>query len=425
MSKGGRGSRAGELAPLAVLASVLVTAALVRTGTPRAPVAAPPHAIAATGDAALPPADAPLRGARADGARVEEAGPRTLHGDARRTHRSHGRGPRAVKLAWTADVGAPVEAQVTASPDAQTLYVASLGGALTALARGTGAVRWRVPLGDRAYGAPAVAPDGTIYAGSDAKAMRAIGPRGDVLWTLEVPGEADTAPLLTDDGMIVFAAGSTVLAARRGGDVAWRFVAKGKVFTSPALAPGGLVVFGAQDHRVYAVRAATGEQAWSVDLGADVDGGPAIGDHGEIFVGTDGEEIVRLDAAGAVAWRTHVGGFVRGALSVARSGDVLAGVYGPSPRQVRLDGATGAVRGARAVPGTGAREFGVHGGALEDDEGTLYFGAQDDRVYGVDEDGRTSFIFQTAGDVDAPITMLDGGAIVVASDDGKVYLLLP
>ena len=56
---------------------------------------------------------------------MREGAARMLHGDARHTHRAHGHGPRALKVAWTVSVGGPVEAQVTASPDEQTLYVAS------------------------------------------------------------------------------------------------------------------------------------------------------------------------------------------------------------------------------------------------------------------------------------------------------------
>ena len=72
-------------------------------------------------------------------------GARMLHGDARHTHRAAGRAPgHAPVVAWTRDVGGPVEAQVTTSPDEQTLYVASLGGTLTALARADGAVKWKL-----------------------------------------------------------------------------------------------------------------------------------------------------------------------------------------------------------------------------------------------------------------------------------------
>src|SRR5258708_11572813 len=75
-----------------------------------------------------------------------------LHGDAQHTHRAAGRAPHtAPEVVWSHDVGGPVEAQVTASSDEQTLYVASLGGSLRALARESGVERWALTLGDRAY----------------------------------------------------------------------------------------------------------------------------------------------------------------------------------------------------------------------------------------------------------------------------------
>jgi outer membrane protein assembly factor BamB len=412
------GSRAA-LVPLAVIVTVVAAAAVVRlkekAPTPRV---APTSAWSEAGvSSALPP----LRGVRpALDAGAAEAPP-MLHGDARHTNRAHAEGPHAVRVAWSVDVGGAVEAQVVASRDAQTLYAATLEGALFALARDTGETRWRADLGGRAYATPCVGPDGTIYAGSDAKKFRALTPDGKVVWTIETDGEADTGAFVAE-GLVVFAAGRSVHAARKGGDVAWRFEAKGKVFTAPALAKD-LVVFGSQDHHAYAVRVANGQLAWSVDLGADVDGAPAVGDAGESFFGTDGDEVVRVEPSGAVAWRTNVGGFVRGALSVARNGDVLAGVYGPTPRQVRIDGATGALQSGFSVPGTGARELGVHGGATEDDRGALFFGAQDDVVYAIAPEGTLMWSFAAQGDVDTPITLLPGGAVAFGSDDGHVYLL--
>ena len=55
--------------------------------------------------------------------------------------------------------------------------------------------------------------------------------------------------------------------------------------------------------------------------------------------------------------------------------------------------------------------------------GTLVFGAQDDSVRAIDGGGQLLWSFTTGGDVDAPVTLLDDGSLVVASDDGKVYLL--
>jgi outer membrane protein assembly factor BamB len=80
----------------------------------------------------------------------------------------------------------------------------------------------------------------------------------------------------------------------------------------------------------------------------------------------------------------------------------------------------------QAVQGTGAREFGVQGGALEDSLGTLLFGTQGDDVLAIDAaygSGTLLWRVTTRGDVDAPVTLLSDGTLVVASDDGTVRAL--
>jgi outer membrane protein assembly factor BamB len=282
---------------------------------------------------------------------------------------------------------------------------------------------WVFDFGNRAYATPLALGDGTIIAGSDAKQLFALAPDGKKKWTLETEGEIDTGIMRASDGSIEFSSGRDVLRVRKNGEVAWRFSAKSKVFTSPAIADDGLTIIGSQDHRAYGIDA-RGQKVFAVDLGADVDGSPAIADDGAIYVGTDNGEIVRLDAHGSVAWSAPVGGFVRGALSIARNGDVLAGVYGPSPRQVRI-APDGHVRGAFTIQGTGAKEHGVHGGALEDAAGTLFFGAQDDQLRAVAATGELLFQFAAQADVDAPVTLLSDGTLVFAADDGTVYHLGP
>jgi outer membrane protein assembly factor BamB len=411
--------------PLAVLVAIVVAAVVARRSWQRAVTTTKTIPVGSNAtERGTTNFDAPLRGpVPPPSAHVPSGAPRTLHGGPHRTHRAAAKGPSAPKVGWRVRVDGPVAAQVTASPDESTLYVATLGGSLTALSRSDGSRRWAVSLGDRAYSTPLVHDDGTVYVGTDAKKLVALSPKGETVFRLETEGEADTAPVFGKDGTIVFAAGKYVYSARRGGDLAWRYAAKGKVFTSPAVTDDGLTIVGSQDHHVHAVTSG-GTLAWTVDLGADVDGGPAVSDDGSIYVGTDAGDVVKLDANGHVAWRTPVGGFVRGALSIARNGDVLTGTYGPVPRVVRLS-PDGMVRGAFPIRGTGAREFGIHGGPLEDEGGVLYFGAQDDVVYAVAPDGTERWRFETGGDVDAPLSMLSDGSLIVPSEDGTVTLLLP
>lgn len=417
-----RGVDVVRAAPVVALSTIVAIAIAVRATRPARTAPVVTTAVAS----ALPRAPAPALGADVPDAHTPR-GARAFamqHGDGRRTHRAEARGPgEAARRAWRADVGGPVVAQVTASPDGRTLYAATLGGALVALDRATGHVAFRVDLGGRAYGAPLVLADGTIVVGSDAKKLFAVSPEGAVKVRLELGDEVDTSPLLTSSGDVVVAAGTALVALRPSLDVRWRYRARGKIFTSPAELEGGIVVVGAQDHHVHAVDGA-GKLAWKVDLGADVDGSPAVDDAGNVVVGTDGNEVVRLSKAGVPVARTRVGGFVRGPLSIARNGDAVVGTYGPAPRLVRVS-PLGEVVFELPVQGTGAREHGVHGGPLEDAAGTLYFGAQDDRVRGIGRDGSLRLDLRTEGDVDAPLTLLEDGGLVIPCDDGTISLVLP
>jgi len=262
-----------------------------------------------------------------------------------------------------------------------------------------------------------------IYVGSDAKKFFAISPeKGAIVWSLETRADADTGAVIAKDGTLVFASGSHVFDVRRGGDIAWRFSAKGKIFTAPAIGDDGTIYVGSQDDHAYAITPA-GSEKWAVSLSADVDGSPAISDDGGIFFGTDADDVVRLELDGGIAWRSDVGGFVRGPLSISRDGSLVVGTFGPAPREVRIDGKTGSIMGSLRIQGTGAREFGIVGGALEDDDGTSYFGAQDDAVYAISRDGSVRWRLLTGGDVDAPLTLLPDGALVIPSDDGKIRLV--
>ena len=242
-------------------------------------------------------------------------------------------------------------------------------------------------------------------------------------WQLDADGDVDTAPASTPYGAIVFGAGRTVVAVHPNASVLWRVKTKRKVYSSPAVAPDGTVFFGSQDHRLYAV-APDGQIRFAVDLGADVDCAPAVDDDGTVYAGADGGLIAAIDpSSGAIRWRKTLDGHVRGSLTITRSHQVVAGVYGPSPSVVELDGVSGAQHWRFRIQGAGAAEFGVHGSPVEDAQGNLFFGGQDDAVYALTADGIVRWKLGTGGDVDAPIVIASPGVLYVASDDGKLYAI--
>ncbi len=346
--------------------------------------------------------------------------PSMIHLNPRHTNRSPWSGPAEPILAWTFDAGGPIEAAPAVLDDG-TIVVGTLHGKLFGVTP-DGAQKFVVDLGERIYSSPLVW-HGSLLVGMDRGKFFGLQTNGTARWKLETDGDADTGAAWTPWGGLVFASGKLLYAARVEGTLLWRVRARRKLYSSPAVGDDGTVFVGSQDDHVYAV-APDGKVRWRVSVGADADSAPAVGDDGTVFVGTDGGDVVAMSPTdGAVRWRRKAGGFVRGALAIARDGTVLAGTYGPRPRVVGLWPDDGSQRFEFAIQGTGAREFGIHGAPVEDAQGRLYFGAQDDFVYALRPDWTLLWKFATRGDVDAPVVITPAGLLLAGSDDGKLYAI--
>jgi outer membrane protein assembly factor BamB len=392
-----------------------VIAAVVSVRIPRAPRF--DETVAAATSSSVDQAEQAAPDRRSVG-RVSAGPPSMLHLDPRHTNRSPFEGPTLPTVAWTFDTGGPIESAPAVLDDG-TILVASLGGKLFALTE-SGKVRFSVDLGDRIYGSPLVSND-AIFVGSDAHKFFGITRDGVIRFRLDTPSDADTGAAPTPWGGIVFASGRVVHAAKPDGTLLWRVQTRRKCYSSPAVGDDGSVYVGSQDHFFYAI-SPEGKVKWRVDLGGDVDASPAIQDDGTIVVGSDKGEVVALAPEnGSIRWVAAVGGFVRGAMSLGRDGTIFTGTYGPTPRLVALEPTKGEVRFRFPVSGTGASEFGIHGGPVEDAAGRLYFGAQDDHAYCLTSEGALVWKLRTGGDVDAPLVITPKGLLLVGSDDGKLY----
>lgn len=408
------------MAALAVL-GVLLAAVAVKRRAARSRPSEADRMLPVTSSLVLPPPTPSARVRAADpAARVNDGPARMFHLDPARTNRSPFVGPSKPILAWAYDATDPIETAPVVLDD-DTAVIGTLGGKVIGI-KADGTRAFETHLGDRVYASPLFS-GGALYLGSDDGKFVSMSSSGKVRWSLAAEGDVDTAPTVTPYGALVFAAGDTVHAVRPSGSVLWRVRAKRKFYSAPAVGADGTVYIGAQDNRLYALTR-SGTVRFKLDLGADVDCAPAVDDGGMVYVGVDGGAVVAVDPSEKkVVWRAKVGGHVRGGLTVTRDHSVVAGVYGPAPRVVSLDGKTGEENWSFGIQGTGAREFGVHGSPVEDREGQLYFGAQDDVVYALTSNGALRWKFATGGDVDAPIVLARDGVLYAASDDGKVYRL--
>ena len=348
-----------------------------------------------------------------------------------------GTGPEGQpSVLWDVDLGAVV----FASP-----ALAQVGGELTALV-GTHAGRFvgvavegpragqlvlDLNLGGMVWASAAVA-DGRAYVGADDDTLYAIDLDGKrVAWSLKVgncgeprvPGpegarcDADGGPTIGADGDLYLGADG-VYRVGRDGKVRWHYPADAEtkarhVFAAPLVADGDVYV-GGQDGLILALKAADGALRWSYNVKADVDGGPAMGEDGNLYVGADDGRLYALRSDGSLRWSFVAQKDIRAAAAVAASGAVYIGSFDGNLYALAPSG------DVKWVLPTGGR---IAASPVIDAAGTIYVGSQDHHLYAVSPKGRVLWTFELPGDVDSSVAISDSGIVVVGCDDGHLRAL--
>jgi outer membrane protein assembly factor BamB len=215
----------------------------------------------------------------------------------------------------------------------KSLYLLKNNGALYAVSKNTGRVRWKRKLGYLAAASPAYG-DGKVYVtllqrGAHTRAGRVVALRasdGKILWNRLLPSRSESSPLL-DGGHLYFGSenGSVYSLRLEDGSVRWKYKAKGAVKAALALADGKLY-FGDYSGHVYALWEDSGKVAWSKGTsGARFGLGsgqfystPAVA-YGRVYLGnTDGNVYSYASDNGKLAWRKHTNGFVYASPAVAQ-----------------------------------------------------------------------------------------------------------
>src|SRR5271157_232644 len=142
--------------------------------------------------------------------------------------------------------------------------------------------------------APALGPDGTIYAQTDDHRMVALSPTGAMLWDLH--DSADIAPIAVAPGGTVYASdANALLAVNPDGTLSWR--ARIGNVTAAAPVPDGGVIAGVAGGPVIAL-SPDGAERWSFTPAGGFSGRVAIAD-GLVHVGSASGTLYTLDLSGA------------------------------------------------------------------------------------------------------------------------------
>lgn len=180
----------------------------------------------------------------------------------------------------------------------------------------------------------------------------------------------------------------------------------------------GTIYVGSRDRHVYALSSSGGSVIWRRDLGGDVYSSPALhtdaGGRERLYVGSDANFFFVLDAAdGEVLVHLRTEGDLDTGIVVADDGTAYFGA-GQELWAVAPDG--------RVRFRFRARDK-IFSSPSLDDDGTVYVGSQDDRLYALTAEGQLRWSFTARNDIDSGPVVGDDGTVYFGSDDHRVYAL--
>jgi outer membrane protein assembly factor BamB len=251
-----------------------------------------------------------------------------------------------------------------------TLYFGSNHRELYAVAP-SGVALWsfrtdRGKSGDGFVTAPAVAPNGTLYFGASDKRLYALAPNGSMLFACANANPIAGAPALGSDGTIVYgtqgSADGSVIALHPDGRTKWTLRA-GPILASPVIADDGTVYVGTQDGALHAI-APDGTPLWSFRAGARIYAPAAIAPDGTIIVGAEDMQLHALSRNGTHRFSVTVDGPVSRAPAIGGDGTIYLGTQKQTVYAFRPDGSTLWTYGFRFARGDRSTAVLAHDGKL-------------------------------------------------------------
>jgi outer membrane protein assembly factor BamB len=251
-----------------------------------------------------------------------------------------------------------------------------------------GVVLWRYEAGTRFTSSAAITAGGNLYVGNDNGLLYAFNRAGTLLWTYPLGGWTTSAPAIGSDGTIyVGSSDYKMRALTPQGGLLWEFTAGHWIQSSPALGADGTIYFGSADQTLYALNRSGGLK-WSFQAAASIDSAPAIGPDGTVYVGDIQGVIHALDpATGAQKWQLTANGMLAvDSLAVAPDGTVYFAIY-------------------------------------DRDAGNGF--DEDTRLYALRPTGAVKWYYTFPDNPQAPPVVTANGRILIAADNGRLYLLDP
>lgn len=326
------------------------------------------------------------------------------------------------------DIGAQIKSQVPTIATDGTIYIGSEDNTNFHAINPDGSLKWKYnQLTDNVYSSASIGRDGTIYVGSKDDNLHAINPiDGSRKWVFPLGGDAIySSPAIANDGTIYISSDSdNFFAVNPDGTQKWVFTTAGfNIRSTPAIASDGTVYIASDDDKLYALNPDNGsiKANWPYDIGGDVEGGIALDSDGTIILGVDAGTpdgyVYAINPDATLKWQSANVGRVLSSPVIA-NGNVYFGTKDTNSLYA-LNTSTGVA--AWAAPYK-AGDI-ILSSPVVGDDGKIYFGSFDDKLYCLNSDGTLNFDLElsTGNNVwSSPVITTDGN-LIIGSYDGKLY----
>ena len=321
------------------------------------------------------------------------------------------------RFLWAFETGSHVTSSPAIGSDG-TIYVRSHDNKLCAINGRSGVKLWEFETGGDVFSSPAIGPDGTVYIGSGYpfKLYAINGKSGVKLWEFLLEGYIGVSGITLGSDETIYLTRGNKIEAIDGNtrERKWTFDKGGRL----SIRTDGAIYFHAGDF--YSLDGKTGDVKWKLKERGHDARPPAIGADGTVYVSFFHGELYAIDGnTGAKKWKFDYGTYPGGcAIGVD---DTVYIPYGNERKLYALDGKTGAKKWEFIWRKDGFDSY-VSVPAIGDD-GTVYFGTQNNKRYAVDgKTGTKKWEFETGGSVSSPV-IGDDGTLYIASGDKKVYAI--
>jgi outer membrane protein assembly factor BamB len=236
-------------------------------------------------------------------------------------------------------------------------------------------------------------------------------------------------------------------------DVVWRFhpPMASSFHATPALSEDGSILYigfasggfnAPGSATLYALKAASGETAWTVDLGATrVMASPTVAPDGTVYVVTAAGQLFAVAPDGKTRWTAPVGPAIKSATALGADGTVyspssdgkLYAVSAQGQVQWTFDfgehlGPTPLLTSDQQGPGGGgggANGIGSGASPTIGKDGTIFIGANNSNLYAIAPNGSMKWLFEAdrelAGIWTTPALSADGSTLYFGANKGGIY----